>query len=349
MTDHERLDTLQEMLMYKRPAGSETEREFIGRYIKPLGVNNDGAGNLIKRIGTSPVLWSCHTDTVHSEGGMQAVERAGDLFGLAGENKTWFKNGWTCLGADDTAGVWLMTEMIKAKTPGLYVFHRGEEIGGIGSTFIANKTPALLKGIKYAVALDRKGHGDVITHQWGRCASDIFADSLASGLNHGTGLRYTRDSTGMFTDTANYVDLIPECTNLSVGYHGAHSAAEIQDGAHCLALREALIGLDTSTLVEARKPGEDDGYGSYREWAMEYYGKDDGAYSTMPRGAVQKGWTSDLWDDEVQAPVALDGRARTLLGLVREYPEEVADWLESYGVDASELCDYIAQIKRYNR
>jgi hypothetical protein len=346
MNDSERLDTLQEMLMYKRPEGSKTERKFINRYIKPLGVGKDGAGNLIKRIGESPVLWSCHTDTVHNRGGKQAVERAGDLFGLA-EKGTWFK-GSNCLGADDTAGVWLMSEMIKAKTPGLYIFHRGEEIGGVGSKFIANKTPDLLKGIKYAIALDRSGANDVITHQWGRCASDDFADSLASGLNTGTGLRYKRDPAGIFTDTANYVDLVPECTNLSVGYRGAHSANEIQDGAHCLALREALIGLDTSTLVESRKAGED---GGYSDWEKRYY---DLNYTSHEKAdytcygsttTTQKGWTSDVWDEGEQSPP----RHRTLLGLVKDYPEEVADWLESYGVDETEMRSYIADIRRWNR
>src|SRR5215207_8746363 len=59
------LETLHEMLTYRRPASSKTEEQFIERYIRPLGVATDGAGNLHKRIGNADILWSCHTDTVH--------------------------------------------------------------------------------------------------------------------------------------------------------------------------------------------------------------------------------------------------------------------------------------------
>ena len=42
-----------------------------------------------------------------------------------------------CLGADDGAGVFLMLEMIDANVEGTYIFHRGEERGGWGSSQIA--------------------------------------------------------------------------------------------------------------------------------------------------------------------------------------------------------------------
>ena len=34
-------------------------------------------------------------------------------------------------------------------------------------------------------------------------------------------LLYATDPTGIFTDTANFVDIIPECTNISCGYERA--------------------------------------------------------------------------------------------------------------------------------
>ena len=36
------------------------------------------------------------------------------------------------------------------------------------------------------------------------------------------------DTGGSFTDTANYTDIIPECTNLSCGYYNAHTQSEYQ-------------------------------------------------------------------------------------------------------------------------
>ncbi|BCJ91816.1 hypothetical protein IZ6_25510 [Terrihabitans soli] len=170
------LNLLLEMLQTKRPAGSKAERRFIKRYLKPLGCSQDGFGNLILRIGDAPVLWSSHTDTVHREGGTQHVVLEGVIARLAANSKS------NCLGADCTAGVWLMVEMIRAGVEGLYIFHREEECGGRGSRFIATRTPELLDGIKYAIAFDRYGYQSVITHQFDRCCSDEFGVSLSKAL-----------------------------------------------------------------------------------------------------------------------------------------------------------------------
>ena len=122
-----------DMLAYKRPNGSASERKFINRFLRPLSVQEDAAGNLIKRIGTAPVLWSSHTDTVHRDSGKQHVILCEDGYVRA--------VGSDCLGADDASGMWIMIEMIKAGVEGLYIFHRGEECGGHGSSHIASKTP----------------------------------------------------------------------------------------------------------------------------------------------------------------------------------------------------------------
>jgi len=66
----------------------------------------------------------------------------------------------------------------------------------VGSKFIAKRTPALLTGIDYAIALDRKGSRDVITHQFGRCCSDAFAKSLAQGAELLMAWAYKPDSSG---------------------------------------------------------------------------------------------------------------------------------------------------------
>jgi hypothetical protein len=129
----EHVRVLYEMLTYKRRDNSKTEEEFIETFIRPLGVEEDAYGNLYKVIGETPiVLWSSHTDTVHAEGGRQQLELTEDgWLGIPEDGKS------NCLGADCGAGVWIMVNMIGRGVPGLYVFHRGEESGGQGSTYFA--------------------------------------------------------------------------------------------------------------------------------------------------------------------------------------------------------------------
>lgn len=291
---------LMEMLTRMRPAGSKTERMFIREYLAPLGLLCDRVGNLYKRIGDAPILWSCHTDTVHKVGGNQLVALDGETVTLAA------KSASTCLGADDTAGIWLMREMILAERPGLYVFHRGEEIGGVGSSYVAKHTPELLRGIKAAIALDRKGYTSVITHQWGRCCSDVFAKSLAAEL----GMGFRPDDSGVFTDTANYVDLVGECTNISVGYFSQHTPSECLDVGFLVQLRAVLLSFDWRNLEFSRQPGELDPI----DWSGSVFG-------------------SDTFPD--------DGSKLTMRELVADYPSEVADILQDYGYDVHMLAQQI--------
>lgn len=241
------------LLSYCRPHQSSTEQRFINKHIRQVGIKFDRKGNIYKRIGDAPVLWSCHTDTVHAKKGMQKIEywvdqKSGDtFFGVANGEKS------SCLGADDTSGVWIMLEMIRAKVPGLYVFHRGEECGGIGSRWIAKNNKEILKDIRFAIAFDRRDTESIITFQGSkRCCSDEFAKSLAEQI----GMNHKCDETGAWTDTAAYVDDIAECTNISTGYYDAHSARESLNIDYLFRLRDAICKVDWTKLVEKRKPGE---------------------------------------------------------------------------------------------
>jgi acetylornithine deacetylase/succinyl-diaminopimelate desuccinylase-like protein len=252
------------MLTYCRPKGSRAETNFRERFLLPLGLTPDRHGNLIATIGVRPrVLWSCHTDTVHYRSGRQHVDRDDrrSLFALPLASRS------NCLGADDTAGVFLMSEMLKAGIEGQYVFHYGEEHGGIGSGALVADHPAWLDDIQIAIALDRKGTTDVITHQGGRTASDQFARELADGI----GLGYTPSDRGIFTDTERYAGIVPECTNLSIGYEHAHTPDEWLDGAHVLALLERLCTLDTRALGVYRDPTAPD---PTDPWALDVWPED---------------------------------------------------------------------------
>lgn len=294
------------MLSYKRPHGSQTEIEFIQRFLLPYATHIDDFGNIYVQTEDNPrILWSSHTDTVHHEGGRQHIDTSTNLLKLSKPSRG------NCLGADCTSGVWLMLEMIRAKRPGLYIFHRGEECGGLGSTHIAKKHPAYLEGIDFAIALDRKGTESVITHQMTRTASDQFAHQLSSLLNT-FGHTFAPDDTGVFTDTANYTDLIGECTNLSVGYNMQHGPLETQDLEFLLKLRDTLCTADFSTLTPTRKAGELEDFDDL-PWSPSNY----------------KPWVNDNLSDWV-TKFDLDK-------IVNDHPEAVVEFLFSRGYDAQDI------------
>lgn len=268
---------LLEMLTYRRPMGSATEHAFIDRFIRPLGAWEDPYGNWhvwIPNRDSSPsrVIWSCHTDTVHWLEGRQTVF-CNPLTGVVRLSRRSRRVKGTCLGADCTVGVFLCVSMIGAQVPGHYIFHYGEEHGGIGSSAIADYAPELVMDAEMAIALDRRGTGDVITHQYGqRTASDTFAWSIATELQALDPRLDYKPHEGIYTDTAEYAQLVPECSNLSVGNQHEHSRYETCDTVHVGRLLAALCALDTDRLSVERDPSvpDPDDWGYYRTLALPY-------------------------------------------------------------------------------
>lgn len=309
------LQGLLDILQIRRPDKSAEEEQFVFDVLDVIpGMFRDTFGNRFLQVGQDPiVMWSCHTDTVASDGGRQNLRWRGDILEL---NQP--KQGHT-LGADDGAGLWLMLEMIKADRPGLYIFHRAEEVGGLGSKDIAKNNPEYVAGIKMAIAFDRKATKSIITFQRSqRCCSDAFGNALAAKLNATPGLDYDLDKGGVFTDTASYTSLIPECTNLSAGYYDEHTSRETLDVAHLLRLREALLALDVTDLPIERdmtKSEYDDdwgyGYGNYGGWS---YGQ------------------SSFRDTELDK----------IEHLVRQYPYSTSKWLRKIGLTGAMLDQLIS-------
>jgi hypothetical protein len=66
------------------------------------------------------------------------------------------------------------------------------------------------------------------------------------------------DPTGVFTDSANFIDLIPECTNVSVGYFNEHTHNEIQNITYLEQLAEACVAVEWENLDVSRKIGFDE-------------------------------------------------------------------------------------------
>lgn len=309
----ENIRELVEMHQYMRPSGGKTEVAFCLKYLDTLpGVYTDEAGNRIGIIGDNPtVLWSSHTDTVHKADGMQQLEWGDNLLSLHDQAD----KVANCLGADCTVGVWLMRQMYLAKKSGLYIWHADEEAGGGGSTYVAEKTPELLSGINYAIALDRKGINSVITHQFfGRCASNGFADAFAAVL----GKEWVADSHGTFTDTANYTHLVPECTNISVGYYDQHTPYETLDTAHAASLLGKLLALDVDSLPVSRDP-------TYQEpMSTSYTSSDYYKYSSK------------------YAPSTLPTEVEDMLDVIWDHKIDLAKLLLEYGFTPAELLEEFA-------
>lgn len=285
-------ERLHEILTYRRGNNSLGEIQFIRevllrdykltRMVSPVMPQNTYA--FVYDVADAngvvpPILFSCHIDTVHSDqikGVPVAMQEPVFDEGL----DLYFKDDGDPLGADDGAGMWLLMEMIDNNVPGSYIFHRGEECGGVGSTGMKTHHKEWLSRFKWALAFDRRGSGDVITEMFsGRVCSDAFAKDLSAKLND-YGFTYAPDDTGSFTDTANYRGIIPECCNVSIGYDDEHSGSETLDLRHLFALRYAMITIFEKgdvVLPTVRDPNAQD-YGN--RYTM-YYGNGYGRGSSV--------------------------------------------------------------------
>jgi len=210
--------------------------DMVIKLLPKFKFNRDKFGNyyiIVKKKDRSfsDTMFTCHLDTVYTDlyYGIYEVDIKhvidGDFI------KT---NEYTNLGADDKAGMVIMLNMINEKVPGLYYFFQGEETGRIGSSKLSAifndlVTASKLPKINRCIAFDRSGYEMVITHQKKlRCCSDEFANELAKQLN-GYGFWYRLDTEGGRTDSYQFIDLVPECTNISVGYFYEHTVFEKQD------------------------------------------------------------------------------------------------------------------------
>lgn len=255
-------EVLEKLLRLRRPYGSVEEtcaRSIITDILSSLDLKytQDPLGNLIVCVGNdNGLVFTAHFDTVHSTPGTQ------DLYCLDLPNGVFIgatHNGVdTVLGADDAAGIFLLTEMIQAGIQGKYMFFVGEECGGIGSSAFVQDNPQF--SANAIISFDRRGTGSVITHQGGfRTCSDGFGAALASALNqNGAGkLQYRIDDAGLYTDSREFAEIVPECTNISVGYLHEHTAKETLNLTHLLNLRDAVLKVQWDTLPIVRVPEPD--------------------------------------------------------------------------------------------
>jgi hypothetical protein len=233
------------------PHGHEEE---VVKFLPSL--SKDQFGNYYKIIGKSETMFTCHLDTADREQKNVTVISTK----LANGEEMFVTDGSSILGADDKSGVAVLLFMMSHNIPGVYYFFIGEERGGIGSHQVAGVFESIehLKGIKRCVSFDRRNYHSIITHQLGRqCCSDKFAQALANELNKG-GLTISLDSTGVYTDSASFIDEIPECTNISVGYFSEHTSRESQNITYLEKLANACLSVNWEELPTVKKVGFDE-------------------------------------------------------------------------------------------
>jgi len=237
---------LQELLSTTTPAGYETPvSDIIKREVgSSANITEDALKNLVIRVGVSKTLFLSHMDSVHNH----------EKVVLHTDNQGIISLGEGCaqraLGADDKAGVRVMLHLIKQGVAGVYAFCVQEEVGCIGSGFLAETLD--MTGIKQAISFDRKGTASIITAMAaGNCASDSFTSSLSRELGKTSTHVWEADPTGSVTDSMSFSNKVINYTNISVGYYNEHSKRETLDSTYLLeVLLPAATGVRWEELSE---------------------------------------------------------------------------------------------------
>jgi hypothetical protein len=233
---------------YTVPFGNEEVLEPILYKIVP-NLKKDEYGNYHIKIGNSKTLFTSHLDTYSKR-----IEKIKHVV-KGGKVSTGTD---TVLGGDNKNGVVILLYMIIKGVPGIYYFFRGEE--GIctgtscnGSTWLLKNDPSIYTSVNRAIAFDRRGKGSIVTKQRGRkCCSDEFADALIEEFDS-LGLPFKKDY-AYGTDSAVFMDIVPEITNISSGGEYEHSFKESTNINYMKKVAITATEIDWESLPTVRKP-----------------------------------------------------------------------------------------------
>lgn len=221
----------------------------------PSNIKTDIIGNYYLKIGDSDTIFASHLDTA-----AHRREKVNHVFDRVKKKDGTFDyfietDKKTLLGADDRAGVIIMLYMIEHNVPGLYYFFIGEESGLVGSSNILKEKPEFFQKYNKCISFDRRGYGSIITKQMGsKCCSNEFTNALIKEMNKCVNYPHENDPTGVYTDSAVFMDIIPECTNISVGYFNEHTTNEYQNITFLEKLCKGVINVDWENLPIKRDP-----------------------------------------------------------------------------------------------
>jgi hypothetical protein len=281
--------TFMELTKYTVPHGHELQ--YYDTTLKAHGFTRNERGNYWATVGdsTSKTLFVAHLDTADHGKPIEIVHRLpGD--GYVGTD------GNSILGADDRAGVAVLLYMMSQNVPGDYLMVIGEERGCIGSS---DEAKHIEKGrYNRAIQFDRAGTSEVITHQMGvRTASREFARALCKKLRkYSDGVINLQPSdNGVYTDTKEFIGIIRECTNVSIGYEAQHRNEEIQDLAFLVTMAHACIKVEWEQLPTRNDYTVGFGYSGKYKWLDESYQDHEDDVFNDPASDLERG-IKNMWE-----------------------------------------------------
>ncbi len=323
----------------KRTYPYGTENQLIS--FLPSGYFTDKHGNYYYEIGQARTAFTCHLDTA-CKTQVTVNHRI--------EKNIVSTDGTSILGADDKAGMTVMMYMIEKRIPGLYCFFVGEEVGCIGSGKASDDDYFL--NYDRMISFDRRGTKSIITYQSSkRCCSDDFAKELANRLNR-YGMSMEPDDTGVYTDSAEFISVIPECTNISVGYYKEHTILEHQDIDHLIKLCIAVTKIDWETLPVTRDPKKieyksysyNKNYGNYsydRNWDNYSY-RDTWGSSKKTRRSSKKnyGYYDDFYFEDEEKYLPVRGVPSTGKSYLNDLDNDITEQYNARNTESNESFHY---------
>ena len=160
----------------------------------------------IVAVGDIPVALTAHLDTVFKT-------PPEDIYYDRVKNVMWSPDG---LGADDRAGVYAITNIVKSGLRPTIVLTTDEELGCLGASKLVQSMPNAPTDLKYIIELDRRGSDDCVFYSCNNPEFDEYVESF-----------------GFVTNFGSFSDISTICpawgmagVNLSIGYYNEHSVSE---------------------------------------------------------------------------------------------------------------------------
>ena len=139
------------------------------------------------------------------------------------------------------------------------------------------------------------------------------------------------DTGGSFTDTANYTDFIPECTNLSSGYYNAHTQSEYQDYAFLEVFLEGLIATPWEELHTADPPKRDTQSYGYYSYGNTYVPPSKTILSTASESDVTS--VRQRQADQKERRKKEREEKRAIMDMFGMTKEEAEEWIDENSED----------------
>lgn len=181
----------------------KTMHEFLKKHYKTIHLTKE----FLIAVGELPVALVAHVDTVFTY-------PPEDVYYDRVKNVMWSPDG---LGADDRAGVYAITQIVKSGYRPTIIFTTDEEIGGLGARALIDSYKEAPTDLKYIIQVDRRGSNDCVFYNCGNTEFEKYVEGF-----------------GFVTSIGSFSDISIICpawgiagVNLSIGYYDEHSRSEI--------------------------------------------------------------------------------------------------------------------------